>query len=104
MESRKSEILGGCIIFVTSLGIYIYNLYLISNQKYFYPKAMSIVAAMMIVGLGLIIFPSYRRERINRGENIEELQGLKLLTTKWWGILILSILTALCNFFYFVFF
>jgi hypothetical protein len=80
MVLRNTERLGGTLICLISLGLYLYNWHLINTQNYCYPKAMSIGAAMAIVGFALIIFPSYRRERIERGENIDNLEGLKLLT------------------------
>ena len=104
MVSRNVERLGGLFIFLVSLIGYQYNLNLISTQHYWYPKAMSFASAFIILGLGLIIFPTYRRERLERGENIDNLQGLSLLTPKWWVILVISITAAVGNLIYFQFY
>lgn len=100
MNQRKKDILGGFIILLLSGGLYFWNWYLLFNESRYYPKAMMIGAAMMFAGLGLIIFGGYRTERISKGEDISRLSGLKLLTPKWWCILIVSLLFAFANWIY----
>ena len=54
--------------------------------------------AFAMLGLGLILFPGYREERLRRGEEIGQLEGLALLTPRWLGILVGMGLAALLNF------
>lgn len=100
MNDRTKEIIGGIFIFIVSAGMFFYNWNLIFNEKYYYPKALMIGGAMMILGLALILIPGYRTERKNRGENIDNLSGLKLLTPKWWAILVAALIFGLGNWIY----
>ncbi|MBV9774148.1 MAG: hypothetical protein JO040_09380 [Gemmatimonadetes bacterium] len=43
--------------------------------------------AFAVLGLGLILWPGYREERLARGESLDALEGMRLLTPRWWGIL-----------------
>lgn len=104
MNDRTKEIIGGIFIFIVSAGIYFYNWHLIASAGYYYPKASLFAAAMMITGLALILTPGYRTERKARGENIENLSGIQLLTPKWWAILILALGFGLANWIYIEFF
>lgn len=104
MDDRTKEIIGGVFIFIVSAGLYFYNWYLIENNDYYYPKAMFFSGAMMITGLALILFPGYRTERKNRGEDIQNLSGIALLTAKWWTILVIALAFGLANWIYVVFF
>lgn len=100
MTQREKDIIGGFILLGISGGLYFWNRYSIFKRQSYYPKAMIFGAAMMIVGLGLIIFGGYRTERINRGEDISKLSGLKLLTPKWWGVLAAALIFAFANWIY----
>lgn len=104
MDDRTKEICGGIFIFIISAGLYFYNWYLIINENSYYPKAAFFGASMMILGLALIVIPGYRTERKNRGENIENLSGIQLLTPKWWAILIAALIFGLANWIYAEFF
>ena len=53
--------------------------------------------AFGILGLGLILFPGYREERLSRGEDISQLEGMALLTPRWNAILIAMGLAAVLN-------
>ncbi|MBO0860792.1 MAG: hypothetical protein J2P21_20365 [Chloracidobacterium sp.] len=54
--------------------------------------------AFCVVGLGLILFPGYREERVARGEDISKLDGLKLITARWWGILVVALVVGIGNY------
>lgn len=43
--------------------------------------------AFAVLGIGLILFPGYRQERLNRGEDISHLDGMALLTPRWRAVL-----------------
>ena len=55
--------------------------------------------ACIVFGLGIIIFPGYREERIARGEDVTRLSGMKLVTLRWWIILIIAMMTGGLNWF-----
>ncbi len=52
----------------------------------------------LFIGIGLMLFPDYRAERTARGEDISELNGLRLLTARWWAILVIGLLAGFGNF------
>ena len=43
--------------------------------------------AFVVIGLGLVLFKGYRQERLERGEDITQLQGMDLLTPRWKAVL-----------------
>lgn len=104
MTDRNKERIGGLTIFLLSFTLYAFNWYRILNNSYYYPKTLGIGAALSVIGLALVVFPSYRRERIERGENIEELSGLRLLTTRWRVVLAVALAFAFGNMIYVEFF
>ncbi len=48
-----------------------------------------------VIGLALLLIPGYRTERLARGEDIGELQGLALLTPRWKVVLGVAIAAVL---------
>ncbi|HET6764801.1 MAG TPA: hypothetical protein VFH27_14045 [Longimicrobiaceae bacterium] len=46
--------------------------------------------AFFAIGVGLLLFPGYREERLARGEDIGRLEGYALITPRWWGILVVG--------------
>lgn len=53
--------------------------------------------AFAMIGLGLVLFKGYRQERLERGEDISQLQGMDLLTPRWKGVLAAAGLAAAAN-------
>jgi hypothetical protein len=43
--------------------------------------------AFAVMGIGLLLWPGYREERIARGEDVSRLEGAALITPRWWAIL-----------------
>ncbi len=50
-----------------------------------------------MLGLGLLLFPGYRTERLTRGEDLSSLSGLRLLTPRWWIMLVAALALGLLN-------
>lgn len=61
------------------------------GEGYYYPKAAVLFPCFAILGLGLLLFPGYREERLARGETLDGLEGVRLLTPRWWGILAVAL-------------
>ena len=51
----------------------------------------SLGPTFVVIGTALIMFPSYKNERIARGEDISALSGLSLLTRRWKIVLSVAI-------------
>jgi hypothetical protein len=98
MVSRQMERFGG--LFITTIGatMSIWNWHVAINQGHFSMNAALLGPAFTVIGLGLVIFPGYRTERIERGEDISQLTGAAMLTPRWWGILAIAIGSGLANF------
>ncbi len=97
MVSRRMERVGGLFITTLSAILTSWNWHTAIFEGYFSLKAALIGPAFTIIGLGLILFPGYRTERIERGEDITQLSGIALLTPRWWGILAISLGSGLVN-------
>ena len=50
--------------------------------------------AFLVIGLGLAAFGGYKEERLARGESLEGLEGMQLITPRWWGVLVLALAAA----------
>ena len=57
-------------------------------------RASMLGPAFVVIGLGLAAFGGYKEERLARGESLEGLEGMQLLTPRWWGVLALSFAAA----------
>jgi hypothetical protein len=97
MVSRQQERFGG--IFIATLGAILtyWNWQSALSQGHFYMKAAILGPAFTVIGLGLVLFPGYQTERIERGEDISQLTGAALITPRWWGILALSLGSGFLN-------
>lgn len=54
--------------------------------------------AFCVLGLGLVLFKGYRQERLERGEDISQLQGMALLTPRWKGVLAVALAAMAVNY------
>ena len=97
MYQKTKERLGGLFTITLSGSALVWMWSTAMSKHYFYPKLVGIMTAFFIVGVGLLIFGGYRSERLEKGEDISKLIGLKLLTPRWWVVLVISIIGAFIN-------
>jgi hypothetical protein len=97
MVSRKMERLGGLFIATVSAILTIWTWHSAIYAGSFYPKAATIGPAFTIIGVALILFPGYRNERIERGEDIQRLSGSELVTPRWWAIMAIALGSGFLN-------
>jgi hypothetical protein len=97
MVSRQQERFGG--IFIATMGtiLTVWNWQSALSNGRFYIKAAMLGTAFVAIGLGLILFPGYKTERIERGEDISQLTGAALITPRWWGILAIALGSGFIN-------
>lgn len=95
---RWKQQLGGVFIALLGLGFTAWGWYTALHENYYYEKASVIFPAFAVMGLGMILFPGYKEERIARGEDISRLSGFHLLTVRWWVIIIVALLAGFGNF------
>ena len=99
MVPRWKQQVGGLFMALLGAGFTGWSWYTALYQGYFYPKASMLFPAVFVLGLGIIAFPGYKEERIARGEDISRLQGWRLITPRWWAILIVALLAGAANYF-----
>lgn len=90
--------MGGAFMALVSLGGTIGVWYAALTEGYFYPYFSVIFPAFFFVGLGMIFFKNYKTERVERGEDISEIEGWKLITARWWAMLVLGLLAGVADF------
>jgi len=96
---RSKQQLFGLFLFLLGSAFTAWCWYTALYKGYFYPRASMLFPACIFLGLGIIIFPGYREERIARGEDVTRLSGMKLVTLRWWIILIIAMMTGGLNWF-----
>jgi ABC-type Fe3+-siderophore transport system permease subunit len=102
--TRRGQQIFGLIMFAISLAATIWIWYMAFVQGYIYVYASLIFPAFAVIGLGLVLFPDYKTERIARGEDISGMEGIQLFTTRWWAILVIALVSSLGNFAFLKFF
>lgn len=102
--TRRGQQFAGLFISVVSLAATFWTWYTAFFQNYFYVSASMIFPAFFVIGLGLILFPDYKTERIARGEDISQIEGLQLLTARWWAILVIALVFSFANIIFLKFF
>lgn len=85
--SRGRQRLGGLGLFLLGAAMTAWEWKTALIDGYYHPKAAVLFPCFAWLGLGLLLFPGYREERLARGESLEGRVGLRLLTPRWWAIL-----------------
>ena len=98
MVPRWKQQVGGLFMALLGAGFTGWSWYTALYEGYFYRKASMLFPAFFVVGLGIIIFPGYKEERIAPGEDISRLQGWKLITPRWWAILVIALVVGGANY------
>ena len=91
MVARRGQLLAGLIIALLSAGLIGWNWYTALTRRFFYVKASVAFPALLVLGIGMMLFPSYRQERIARGEDLSRLQGWRLITVRWWVVILAAL-------------
>jgi ABC-type Fe3+-siderophore transport system permease subunit len=97
MYSRRQQQGGGAFIFLLGAGISIWNWHHFLVSGLYFRKAALLFPAFAVIGLGLLLFPGYREERLARGEDLAKLAGIRLITPRWWAILAAALLAGGLN-------
>jgi hypothetical protein len=61
-------------------------------------KGTALFPFFFVMGLGLVLFPGYKEERLARGEDISKLSGVDLITPRWWAVLVVGLAAGIANF------
>jgi len=98
MISRTKQKIAGLAFALIGAGFTAWNWYIALHEGYFYRKTSLFFPAVLVLGLGMFLFPTYREERIARGEDISQMQGMSLLTPRWWTILAVAVAAGCVNY------
>ncbi len=98
MMPRRQQQLGGLGVALLGAGFTTWSWYTALYEGYFYRKASMLFPAFLVLGMGLLIFGGYREERIARGEDVTRLHGWRLITLRWWIILVMALIAAALNY------
>lgn len=98
MIARRKQRIGGLLIALLGAGFVAWSWYTALHGGYFYRQASIIFPAFFVIGMGLIIFPGYREERLARGEDAFGLEGWRLITPRWWAILVAALVAGVVNY------
>src|SRR5262245_4504688 len=99
MRRRKQQ-LGGLFIALIGCGFTAWSWRTALIEGYYYSNASLVFPAFCVVGLGLILFPGYKEERLARGEDISQMSGHELITARWWAILVVALAAGIGNYFF----
>ena len=97
MIPRRKQQLGGLLIASFSAGVTAWVWHIARTEGKYPLKASFFFPAMAVVGLSLIIVPGYKEERMMRGEDISKLTGSRLITPRWWVILVIAMAAGIAN-------
>ncbi|OGE40058.1 hypothetical protein A3D25_04620 [Candidatus Daviesbacteria bacterium RIFCSPHIGHO2_02_FULL_43_12] len=67
-------------------------------------QAAGVGPAAVVLGIAMILFPTYREERLAKGEDLSNLKGFQLVTPRWWVIIAIGLLAGLANLYFLGFF
>jgi hypothetical protein len=95
--SRQQERFVGLFIATVSIILTIWTWISASQTRTFSVYGALLTPAMVVVGFGLVAFPHYRRERLDRGEDISQLNTFQQVTPRWWVIQGIAIASGVLN-------
>jgi hypothetical protein len=95
--SRFKQSIGGVTLFFLGLGLTIMNWSFWFNDGSFYPKAALAGPAFAILGLALVAMPGYREERLAKGQNLADYPKYKIITPRWWAVLVTGLVLGGIN-------
>lgn len=98
MVNRHRQQIGGFLIALLGASLTVWTWYKAPDEGYFYRKATVLFPAFFVLGVALVLFPSYKEERIARGEDISGMQGWRLITPRWWAVLAVSLGAGVGNY------
>jgi hypothetical protein len=90
--------LGGAFLASMGVACTAWTWYTALTEGTYYRWASIFFPYGCVLGLGLILFPGYRDERIARGEDISGMRGLQLLTPRWWAVMAVGFIAGLANY------
>jgi hypothetical protein len=99
MDLRTKQKLGGVVMVLIGGGFTAWTWRTALVEGCFSAKGSLLGPALLVLGLGMTLFPGYREERMARGEDISGLSGWRLITPRWWATIVIGLLAGGVNYF-----
>jgi hypothetical protein len=96
-SSRNAQRVGGLLIAAVGAGFTAWVWRESVTTGYFSVRAALTFPAFFVVGFALMLFPGYKEERRARGEDLMGVTGWRLITTRWWLVLLLAFACGFAN-------
>ncbi|MFL5512107.1 MAG: hypothetical protein ACJ8CN_06665, partial [Gemmatimonadales bacterium] len=90
IQSKFGQRLVGALMLVLSGGFTARTWYAALEEGYYNPKAAAIFPALLVFGLGLLLFP-IDVERLKAEHGVEKVESLDQVPPAWWGVLIAAL-------------
>jgi len=93
-RSRRAQGIVG--VFIAAMGGWLSWLAWHQSMRHaeFSLRASFVGPAFLVLGLGLAAFGGYREERLARGERLEDYEGFRVITPRWWALLAVAFAAA----------
>jgi ABC-type Fe3+-siderophore transport system permease subunit len=98
MGSRSRQRIAGGGVALVGAFLTGWSWYTALTRGCFYRRAGLFFPAAFVLGVGLILLPGYREERLARGEDISGLLGWRLITVRWWAVIVVALVAAVANY------
>jgi hypothetical protein len=96
---REKRLIGGMLCVLIGTGVTGFQWYLTLHHSRFFIDGETVPSPLFVIlGLGLILFPSSKEERITRGQDVSGMSGTQLITPRWWAIYVLAIGVEVLNY------
>jgi MFS family permease len=54
-------------------------------------QIVAALAALAVLGAAMLVLPSPRAEREKRGEDLWDLSGMRMITARWWLVIVVAL-------------
>ena len=95
MTPKRKRLIGGPVLIALGLGLVWLTEDMAVHAGRVPIRGGAFGPAGIVLGLAMLVMPGYREERIARGEDISGLTGARLITPRWWGVLVIALAAGL---------
>ena len=100
MDIRLRQKLGGFVVFLVGGGLTAWTWWTALVDGYYSVKGSLLGPALFVLGFGMMVFPAYREDWMARGEEISGLSGWRLITPRWWALIVIGLFAGGANSFF----
>lgn len=98
-DGRRRQRFGGVLIGLTGVLFTLLTWRDALTTGQFSVRSAIAFPAFAVVGIALLLMPGYKEERRARGEDLAGKKGWRLLTLRWWIVLVVALAAGFLNLF-----